>query len=205
MLICQYCGRECKNAISHSAHQRTCPKNPNRRYKNGMVGKKGGNQFTKAKQLGVEQYGVLSEAGAQKIRETNAARIWDDEMRLKMSESMKRAVAKNPQAYTSSNRGRCKQIVYDGVVFHSSWELEFYKWCQAANIICIRNCEGFRYIWEGERTYFPDFYLPGLDLYIEVKGYTTERDFAKWRDFTKSLRILTRRDIMAIKKNKFKF
>ena len=54
MYICQYCNKECKNSNSHKNHERTCPSNPNRKYNNGMLGKKGANQWTKAKETGIE-------------------------------------------------------------------------------------------------------------------------------------------------------
>lgn len=47
----------------------------------------------------------------------------------------------------------------------------------------------------GDRTYYPDFYLPQDDLFIEVKGYETERDRAKWRDFPLKLKVIRKSDI----------
>lgn len=39
MLKCVHCLKECKNKNSHRNHERTCPKNVDRIYKNGMSGK----------------------------------------------------------------------------------------------------------------------------------------------------------------------
>lgn len=50
-LHCTYCNKQCKNQNSFKNHERTCPENPNRKYKNGMTGKKGSNQYIKAKEL----------------------------------------------------------------------------------------------------------------------------------------------------------
>lgn len=55
----------------------------------------------------------------------------------------------------------------------------------------------------GSRTYFPDFYLPNLDLYIEVKGYERERDLAKWSQFPEKLIVLKKQEIEEIKKGTF--
>ena len=63
--------------------------------------------------------------------------------------------------------------------------------------------EGFPYIWNGERTYFPDFYIESLDLYVEIKGYETDRDKAKWKQFPKKLRVIKKKEINEIKKNCF--
>lgn len=53
MLVCSYCGKECKNVNSLRNHERCCPSNPDRNYKNGMLGKKGSNQFILAKERGL--------------------------------------------------------------------------------------------------------------------------------------------------------
>jgi hypothetical protein len=37
--------------------------------------------------------------------------------------------------------------------------------------------------------YFPDFYLPETEEYIEIKGYKTERDEAKWKYFPKDKKL----------------
>jgi len=37
------------------------------------------------------------------------------------------------------------------------------------------------YITDIQRTYHPDFYLPSLNVYIEVKGYYSENDKQKMR------------------------
>lgn len=51
----------------------------------------------------------------------------------------------------------------------------------------------------GSRTYFPDFYLPESDMWIEVKGYETERDIAKWESMInvhkKNLNIVKSKEI----------
>jgi wobble nucleotide-excising tRNase len=42
--------------------------------------------------------------------------------------------------------------------------------------------------------------LPKYDSYVEVKGYKTERDEAKWKQFPKKLLIIDKKDIDNIKK-----
>jgi PAB1-binding protein PBP1 len=43
----------------------------------------------------------------------------------------------------------------------------------------------------------PDFYLPGTDEFIEIKGYKTEKDTAKWNQFPadKKLTILMHKEL----------
>lgn len=54
MLNCKHCGKECINKNSLAQHERLCKQNPNRdKPSNGMLGKKGSNQFIKAQELGL--------------------------------------------------------------------------------------------------------------------------------------------------------
>jgi hypothetical protein len=200
MLKCKFCNRNEKSSKSKSQHELYCKENPDAKVKKasmGMLGKKGSNQFIKGTAK------PMTESGKETIRELNRNRPWTSETRAKHSASMKRAVENNPEAYSSSNRGRVKQIEYDGIKFQGNWELDFYKWCVSNNVPCERNTTGFKYEWNGTRTYFPDFYLPEKDEYVEVKGYQTERDNAKWKQFPNSLRLIMKDDIMKIRKQHF--
>lgn len=197
MLFCVFCNKECFNKNSHVNHQRCCPYNPTRNYKSFKLGKKGGNQYTKgtAKPLTDDLRKKRSEAAKRKV--------WTQEMKTRHSIAMKKAVEKHPESYTSSNRGRTKQFLVDGIKLQGKWELEFYQYCKNKNILIERSNEWFEYEWNGTRKYFPDFYLPAFNLYVEVKGYETERDRAKWRDFPKQLKVIRKSDIMNIRKGCF--
>lgn len=205
MLLCKFCGKECKNANSHKNHERLCKENPHRVYKNGMVGKKGGNQFTKAKELGLPPPKLSTESIAKGLqtKKQNNTLCHTEESKKRISDAMKLAVLKHPESYTQSNRGRVKLIEYDGVKFHGNWELLFYKWCKSNSIKIIRNDLWFDYIWNGKRKYNPDFYLLDYDCYIEVKGYKTDRDDAKWSSFPKTLKVISKKEIEKIKRNEF--
>jgi predicted transcriptional regulator len=171
MLKCNYCNRDEKSANSKVQHELYCKSNPDAKVKKasmGMLGKQGVNPYHKRKPR------TVTEEGKAAIRQANENRAWTDEQREKHSVSMKLAVQNNPESYTSSNRGRTKQIIYDGVKFQGNWELDFYKWCKEHNVNCVRYAgKGFKYEWNGIRTYFPDFYLPDKNIYVVVKGYKT--------------------------------
>lgn len=199
-MLCQYCNREAKTLVSNAQHELYCKSNPNARKKTpsyGMLGKQGGNQYTKgtAKPLSIETRKRLSEASKKQV--------WSEERKANHSAAMKEAVKNNPDSYTSSNRGRTKQIEFDDIKFQGNWELEFYKWAKVNNLNPKRATEGFTYIWNGERTYFPDFYIESKDLYVEVKGYKTDRDEAKWKQFPKELLIVDKKAIDKIRKNSY--
>lgn len=165
------------------------------------------NQWTKAKETGIPY--VLSDSTRKKLSESttrNNIKKWSSvDNRLKQSVSMKKAVADHPESYTSSNRGRTKQIIYNGVKFQGKWELEFYTYCIDKGIPIQRSNEWFEYEWRGTRKYFPDFYLPDRQLYVEVKGYETDRDRAKWLVFPKKLKVVRKEDIIAIRKGNWDF
>lgn len=207
MFICQYCVRAANTKNSNMQHELYCKSNPNRKIRKssmGMLGKTKAAGFDKKNQWSDPNYSISEETRLKlstTATELNLKRWSNPENKIKQSVSMKRAVENYPESYTSSNRGRTKQIIYNGVKFQGSWELDFYKWCESNNVKCNRNVEGFAYEWNGTRTYFPDFYLPELDSYVEVKGFKTERDDAKWQQFPKKLLIVIKKDIDNIKKN----
>lgn len=158
--------------------------------------------------MGANQYSygkVMTDETKRKISEAGKNQVWSEERKLRHSIAMKNAVAKNPNSYTSSNRGRTKQIVYNNVKFQGQWELEFYKYCECKNIKIERSNEWFEYEWDGIRKYFPDFYLPDRDIYVEVKGYETDRDHAKWSQFPKALKVVKKEEIYAIRKGTWDF
>lgn len=196
--FCQFCDIKLKSISGLNRHEHSCNLNPNKKL-DSLI-RRGANQYTKAKELGLPKPKMPKNV-REKLILANRNRVWSQEQRNKHSIAMKKAVEKYPESYNSSNRGRCKQIIYDGISFHSNWEVIYYIYCKENNIAIIRNSESFDYIWNGSRKYFPDFYLPTDDIYIEVKGYKTERDEAKWQQFPKSLRIISAKEINNFKKN----
>lgn len=203
---CRHCGKTCKSNNSRAQHELYCslaPEKKRRAPSYGMLGKKGGNQFTKAKELGLP-VPVVTDETRKKISVHSKAIVWDEQRRKNHSEAMKRAVQENPESYTSSNRGRTKQIEYDGIKFQGQWELDFYKWAKSNNLDPKRPDRSFKYEWKGERCYYPDFYIESLDAYIEVKGYETDRDRAKWDQFPERLIIIKEQQIKEIRNGDFK-
>ena len=65
--------------------------------------------------------------------------------------------------------------------------------------------EEFYYEWDGKlRRYYPDFYLPDYNFYIEVKGYERDRDLEKWKSkISEKLVIIKANEIKQIKKNNY--
>lgn len=73
----------------------------------------------------------LTDEGRERIRQSAIAQNklkWSNpEIKAKHRQSMRRAVLENPESYNSSNRGRTKQIVIDGIKLQRQWEVDFYK------------------------------------------------------------------------------
>ena len=163
------------------------------------------NQWTKAKETGTPY--VLKDSTRKKLSDHTKklnSKYWADPTnKIKHSTAMKKAVEKYPDSYTSSNRGRTKQIIFNGIKFQGTWELEFYKWCVSENLKIERCTEYFEYEWNGVRKYFPDFYLADKNLYVEVKGYETDRDRAKWSQFPKKLSVIKKKEILEIRQGIF--
>ena len=199
MFQCKFCGKEWEIKKSHTQHQNRCKLNPN---------SIASNQFNKAKQQGVDfEFDMSDEAKLRRSKASERAssvRWSKDGAKERASIAMKKAVESNPESYTSSNRGRVKQILYNGLKFHGTWELEFYKFCELNSIKCERGFVSFSYIWNNApHLYFPDFYLPDFDIWVEVKGYKTERDDAKWGQFPLKHVVIMKDEIKSIKRNDF--
>lgn len=206
---CKFCKRNCKNKNSLTNHERLCKNNPNRQIPNFIEWNKkkkendipGQNQYTKAKSLGIVI--SISEETRKKMSESNKGKEISLERKKKLSDIMRRVVKEKPESYSSSNvNGRVKKVEYNGLTLDSSWELQFVKWCDSNNVKWIRPTIGFEYEWFGIRTYYPDFYLVDLDLYVEIKGYQRDRDLKKWNSVS-NLIVIKQKEIDNIKNNTF--
>lgn len=68
---------------------------------------------------------------------------------------------------------------------HSSWETAFAKHLDGMGIVWERD-QAYKFNYtniEGKTgNYYPDFYLPFRKLFVEVKGYWTEKDRYKMKE-----------------------
>lgn len=72
--------------------------------------------------------------------------------------------------------------------FRSGWEASVARWFNHQGIVWEYEPVRFRFlnIKRGTRGYTPDFYLPELDLYVEVKGNLPAQDKTRMRRFRKN-------------------
>lgn len=197
-LSCQFCGIECKNSNSLCNHERLCKLNPNRQVVR-HPGTKGIPAWNK---------GLTKETDARILRcSENLKRrhasgelktkwpLSTEEAREKHRNSMKRVYSN----YRPMVHKHFKQGNYMGIPCDSSWELAYLLYCLDHNVHIERNKRGFAYIWgDSEHRYFPDFYLPDIDTYVEIKGYKSNRDISKIEQFQYKLKVLERADMKPI-------
>ena len=199
---CKFCGKICANPGGLKRHENCCKNNPDRVIKpkseawlNAMKNRRGSatNQYSNSDyQMSDETRKKLSDAGKQQV--------WSEERRQKHSERMKEVVESNPESYSASNvSGRVKNYEINGMTVKGTWELTVAEYLNEQNIKWTNKLKPIPYEWNNKwHLYFPDFYLPDLNLYIEVKGYERDRDKAKWKALD-NLIILKEKEIKQIR------
>jgi len=79
----------------------------------------------------------------------------------------------------STNNPNCggetnyKRFTYKNISFDSSWEIEIAKFLDKKNILWERSRKHLLYWYDGtntKRRYYPDFYLPKYNIYIDTKN-----------------------------------
>jgi len=201
-LKCPHCGKICKNKNSYINHIVTCSKNENRRLTPFMDNdyqrkKEKSNQYIKAEKEGLPKP-MPSAESREKTRIRNATRTeeWHRENGKRISASIIQKIINDEWHFI----GVKKNIItyYNGIAFHSSWEVKYAQWLDSNNIKWARNRDWFPYEWNGkEKKYLPDFYLPESDEYIEIKGRKLPVDEAKWTQFpsNKKLTVLMKPEL----------
>lgn len=135
---------------------------------------------------------VISEEGRKKLSELNKEKYKNPLELEKLSKAVSKAVRKKVIEGTwHTSLKNTSRFEYKGIKVHGTWELEYVKWLDKNNIKWRRVTESFKYTLDSkERRYTPDFYLIEEKCYIEVKGYETEKDKAKWECFPKGLKLV---------------
>lgn len=211
MLNCRFCGRELVNAGSLKVHENSCKLNPDRVAKSekwlaSMASRKGvgANHFIKAERLGLSKP-IVSQETRQKIAEANKSRTkeWNIENGKRVSEAVNKLVEAG-EWHTSLAKNM--RYEYNGVILHGTWELRYAQFLTSVGTEWVRTKDRFSYEFEGKiRRYTPDFYLPQTNEYIEIKGFTTAKDIAKWDQFpaNKKLIVLNKEKLEQLVGEKF--
>ena len=173
-LVCQFCGRECKNRNSLCNHERLCNLNPDAMSITGYASNP------------VTGYGISHPAWNKGLTKDIDERV------AKMTETLKQTIAKNGSCWTgkrhsekskrkialsmagNTHGNRSKKGFYKGFYCGSSYELAYVIYNIDHNIPFSRCDRHYEYEYNGSKhLYFPDFELPDGTI-IEIKGYHTE-------------------------------
>ena len=88
-----------------------------------------------------------------------------------LSEAFRRNAKNNKIGGPSKNSSYGKRGTYKGIHCDSTYELAVLIYCLDHNIDIERNQRKFSYTYQGKiHNYYPDFYLPSYDIFLEVKG-----------------------------------
>lgn len=171
---CKFCGDSFATGNVLGAHTITCLLNPKRE-----------------ENIKNQLQSVLNRVG---VKQTSSAKA-------KQKIGIQKAIDEG-RWYFHKKPGGVKEVFYiynlknEKQFIQGSWEKVVVEFFNNKNINWERNKIGYKYIFENnEHKYFPDFYLPDYDIYIEVKGFQTKKDEAKWRDFPFTLLVIKKNEI----------
>lgn len=169
-LICQFCGKECKNRNSLCNHERLCKENPNRQAPAANIigfNNKGRTAWNKGLTKETHPQLALSEERKKAIGERSRNFRHSSETIAKMK-------ANPNMGGLREGSGRGKKGRYKGYYCYSTYELVWTIYCLDHNIVFSRCKKYYNYDYKGaRRRYYPDYEMEDGTL-IELKGYHDE-------------------------------
>ena len=209
-IYCKFCGKSCGNRGGLIAHMHCCKSNPNRQsyYHSPKAGRKKGKTYFVWNKGFTKENNIIVAQAANTLHEKYVTRkIIPSFLGKHHSKAVKQrlsnvATARHLNGW-DNQCGRAKKLKYtrkDGniITVDGSWEYHVAEYFDSNNINWVRNTKRFEYInLKGNKaTYCPDFYLPDIDTYIEIKGYETDLDKCKWNQFTYKLQVWKKQDLL---------
>lgn len=92
--------------------------------------------------------------------------------------------------------GRGKMGWYKGYYCNSSWELAWVIFHLEHGLSFERNTDGFSYIFENKTLkFYPDFKLKNSNEFFEIKGWITNKDKEKIKQFRHPLKVFYKKDL----------
>jgi hypothetical protein len=196
MAQCGFCNKECKSTQSLAQHQSRCKENPTRINPS---------QWATGNRKGIPSWNSglkddprckLSDGAKQKLSKIASERVESNETKQKRRDTINKKV-ESGEWHTSLASKMHK--TYAGETFHGTWEVAYAKFLDSIGTPWNRNTRTFVYEFDGKtRRYTPDFYLPLEDVYVEIKGYKTEKDVAKWSQFPERLVVLMKEELQSM-------
>lgn len=165
------CGREFPNTQALYAHNRWCL--IHRNGKEPVAANTGKPSPLKGKKL--EEYCRNPELARKRMSDAmvvaSAGRKHKEETKLKLSIARMNAM--------ECNSVHSKWFDVDGVKVQGTWEREIALLLKQKNIKFSR----VRLRYNNHRHYTPDFFLHELGVYLEIKGWLSNRDIVKYKKF----------------------
>ena len=207
MFYCQYCKRSLINKGAVGSHEPYCKQNPTRKFqkRSPMAGlKKGSLPWNKGLSLLITHPNTHEEIREKMIKNHRGGGLAStNEAELNRRTKIQKSINNRYAAGWHPVCGRAKKYHYDSciaghVILDGSWELAVAKYLDNNNLIWRRPTERFTYTKENGNvsTYLPDFWVDEWNSYLEVKGYKTSIDDAKWNQFKKPLIIWFKKDLI---------
>lgn len=200
-----------------SKYSSSCPSNKEKNSKNlkesiQKDGRKSSKGFKWSKQSPTKGKTLINIVGKEKAEEIGKkisstlkklnienGSIWNRLSEEKREVIRKKASDRMKQNYLDGKEYRCgraKKYKYystiaGNIYLDGLWELQIAKYFDELNLIWYRNKKRFPYInIDGKQsTYCPDFWVKDWDTFIEIKGYQTDLDICKWKQFPERLQI----------------
>lgn len=165
--FCSECSREFSSRQAVTSHIHRAHDNPGVAYGHA---RKGSTPWNKGGQMAEEQKQKISQSLKGKPGR-------------KLSEKEKQNISKRMSI--KNNGGKSKWYEYNGQKLQGTWELNLAKKFDELNIKWVKlktNKDIWNYTIENKiKSYTPDFYLPEINLYLEVKGYWWGNDKEKMK------------------------
>lgn len=202
MFSCPICQKEFKSGPRLGGHMSSHNRKPRANIKKKIVGLprncKYCNKEFAALSVGAHTINCKLNPDLAQISLNRSAsarnRRHSDEFKDRLSQTVMKKVEQGTW-HLSFSKSRTHD--YKGVKFHGSWEVKFAMHLDDKKIEWRRPTEKFQYTFEGKvRNYTPDFWIPELDSYVEIKGYQTPKDEAKWSQFPLKLIVLKGEDLV---------
>lgn len=174
MLKCRFCGSERHNKNSLINHERLCPDNPDRVYRNGMTGKIAWNRG-KTKETDPR---ILAQS--EKIKEgILSGRVVP--RRTPLTEEHKDLLSQLACERLQKHSKYSKNIEYNGTILESTFEVRVAIILDELGVDWIKVRQG--YVWDDNgkrRRYVPDFFLPKYNIFLDPKNdYLIKKDARK--------------------------
>lgn len=173
MFTCEFCSDIRKNAISLSQHRVRCKSNPNRKLSG----------FGKVK-FDAWNKGLSKDTDSRVALQANTLRVRLETGETKQSKKTPDGLRRLSEAAKANGLGGYrphpnKGQWYGGTWFDSKWEVRVATSLDENDISWERPKSGFVWTDSGNK-YYPDFYLPDFDVYLDPKNsYLRVKDAVK--------------------------